>query len=92
MGLGFYQDEKTVRFITVKDRKASTLIPLIQHYVQEGSVVVSDEWAGYRNLKDYGYTLHSVCHKRNYVNPVTGFHTQGIERSWADAKAYTKRA
>ncbi len=92
MGFLFISRQKTVRFIIVSDSKASTLIPIIQQYVKERSVVVSDEWAAYRNLSEYGYTHHTVCHKRNYVDPVTGFHTQAIERRWADAKSYIKRA
>ena len=89
---GLYQNERTVRFIIVEDCKATTLIPIIQEYVQDGSVTVSDEWSVYRNLRDHGYTHHTICHKRNYVNRVTGFHTQIIARSWADAKSYIKRA
>ncbi len=89
---GLYQIERTVRFIIVEDRKATTWILIIQEYVQDGSIIVPNEWAGYRNLRDYGYTHHIVRHKRNYVNPGTGFHTQAIERSWADAKSYIQRA
>ena len=60
--------------------------------MEEGSVVVSDEWAGYRRLNEYGYSHYNVFHKRNYVDHDTGFHTQAIERGWEDAKVYIKRA
>lgn len=89
---GLYQEKDKVRFVVVPDRKASTLIPIIQQYVQEGSVIVSDEWAAYRRLSEHGFTHHTVCHRRNYVDPESGFHTQAIERAWADAKVYIKRA
>ncbi len=31
-------------------------------------------------------------HSKNYVDPDTKYHTQGIERAWCEAKAYTKSA
>ncbi len=89
--LGIYQDACTVRFIIVPDRRGSTLIPIIEKYGQRGSRVVSDEWAGYRRLSDFGYIHETVCHKRNYVNPEAGWHTQAIERSGADARIVIKR-
>lgn len=89
---GLYQDRQTITFIVFPDWKASTLIPLICKCVQEGSVAVLDEWTGYRQFSGYGYTHQTVCHKSNYVDPGTCLHTQAIERPWADAKVYIKRA
>ena len=78
---GIYQDACTVRFIIVPDRRWSTLIFVIDKYAQTGSRVVSDKWAGYKRLSDFGYIQETVCHKRNYVNPETGWHRQAIERA-----------
>ena len=55
-------------------------------------MIVSDEWSGYRRIHEHNFTHYTVCHKRNYVDPDTGFYTQAIERAWADAKSYIKRA
>ncbi len=78
---GIYEDACTVRFIIVPDCRGSTLIPIIEKYVQTGSRVVSDKWAGYKRLSYFEYIHETVCHKRNYVNPETGWHTQAIERA-----------
>ena len=89
---GLYANKEQVRFIVVPDRKATTLIPLVLRYVASGSVIVSDEWPAYRRLPDFSYKHYTVCHKRNFVAPSTGFHTQAIERAWLDAKDWLKRA
>ena len=33
----------------------------------------------------------TVNHSENYVDPHTGYHTQGIERAWVEGKAWLKR-
>lgn len=73
------------------DRKGTTLIPIIKSHVTSNSVVVSDEWKGYSRLKENGFVHETVCHKTNFVNPNTGFHTQAIERAWIEGKAFIKR-
>lgn len=89
---GIYWSRNCVRFIVIPDRKGTTLIPLIKKFVVPNSVVVSDEWSGYSRLEENGYVHETVCHKRSFVNPDTGYHTQGIERAWIEGKAVIKRA
>ena len=50
------------------------------------SVIHSDEWPAYHCLGNIGYQHKTVNHQDNYVDPTSGAHTQGIERSWLDAK------
>ena len=90
--LGIYQNSFHVRFIVISDRKSETLLPIIRDYVDEGSTIVTDEWSAYNGLSGLGYTHETVNHSENYVNPSTGYHTQGVERAWVDAKAWMKRA
>ena len=71
----------SVRFFAAPDRKARTVLPIILDQVKQGSAIVSDEWAAYRRISELGYTHFTVCNKRNYVDPETGFHTNAIERS-----------
>ena len=82
--LGFY-DNTTKKalavFVPKRDRK--TLIPLIRRYVRIGSVIRTDKWAAYNDLSKFGYSHETVNHKRNFVNPLTGAHTQAIESYWS---------
>ena len=89
---GVYQDNSNVRFRIVNDRKADTLIGVIREWVEEGSTIISDEWRAYARLHEAGYKHCTVCHKDEFVNKQTGFHTQAIERAWVETKAYLKRA
>ena len=90
--LGVYESCCNVRFIVIPDRRSVTILPIIQSIVEPGSVIVTDEWAAYGCLTEAGYEHHTVNHTENYVDPVSGYHTQGIERAWVDAKAWLKRS
>ena len=71
----------------VPDRRAQTLIPIIERVVRHGSIIHSDQWAAYRQLSaNVNYTYATVNHSVNFVDPVTGVHTQAIESYWAKAK------
>ena len=71
----------------VQDRRAVTLIPIIERVVLPGSIIHSDQWAAYRQLsRNNHYTYATVNHSENFVDPATGVHTQAIESYWAKAK------
>ena len=75
----------------VPDRRAATLIPIIQRIILPGSTIHSDQWAAYRQLHaDPSYTYATVNHSQNFVDPVTGAHTQAIESYWAKVKSKFK--
>ena len=42
--------------------KQNTIKPIIEHYVQPGSLIYSDEYNIYNRLKDWGFQHKSVCH------------------------------
>ena len=88
--LGIYKSNSPIRFVRVKNRKASTLLSVLQKYVKSGSTIWTDEFTSYKSLSSHGYVHHSVNHKENYVDPDTGTHTQGIGRAWVDAKQWYK--
>ena len=73
-------------------RDAETLLPLIRQFILPGSVIVSDEWAAYRRIPEYGYQHRTVNHSEHFVDPVTGNHTQNIERLWKDVKSFVVRS
>ncbi|XP_036420393.1 uncharacterized protein LOC118803949 isoform X2 [Colossoma macropomum] len=66
----------------VKRRNKQTLLPIIKQHVRPQSVIISDEWRAYSTLSQVGYVHHTVNHSVNFVDLVTGNHTQHIERAW----------
>lgn len=74
------------RYFYVQRRDRETLQPIIQREVAEGSVIHSDEWPAYSYLSQLNFRHFSLNHQQYYVNPNTGANTQGIKRSWLDAK------
>ena len=77
----------------VPDRTAATLLPIIQAHVLPGTIIHSDMWSAYRcvqslpNVASHGSVNHSV----EFVNSVTGVHTQNIESYWNRIKTKLKR-
>lgn len=74
----------------VEDRSSSTLIPIIQSVIREGSTVQSDEWRAYRNLSELGFDHNTVNHSVEFVNHMDGTHTQCIESYWSKQKLRIK--
>ena len=63
-------------------RARKDLVPIIEKHTLPGTIYCSDSWKGYNelplhvNLED---TLHyTVNHTKNYVDPITGAHTETI--------------
>lgn len=80
-----------VALFTCNSRSADELIPKIIIVVLPGTTVMSDEWAAYSSLSQRGYHHLTVNHSENFVDPVTGSHTQTIEGFWSNSKVYFKR-
>ena len=53
-----------------------------------GSIIHTDGWKAYNNIPTLsgGYTHMVVNHSKNFVNPLTGAHTQNVERMWREVK------
>ena len=48
--------------------------------VKAGNIIHSDEWKAYRSLADNDtYYYATVCHKYNFVDPISGVYTQHVE-------------
>ena len=63
----------------VSHRDKKTLYPILQKRCIPGSRIYSDEWAAYRKVyEELGFDHETVNHSKNFVNPLTGVHTQAI--------------
>ena len=74
----------------VPERDRDTLVPIIEERVAKCTTIYSDCWAAYKNLQQYFECEEhfTVNHKRHYVDPTTGAHTQTIEGSWKHCKNF----
>lgn len=82
--MGLLSDKGIVKCVVVPDTKRTTLQPIIHKFVKKDSIVVTDEWEGYKGLT--GYWHEKVDHKRaNYKNDA-GFSSNGIENFWSHLK------
>ena len=66
---------------------------IINAHVAPGTVIHTDEWAAYRRIGSLSNVAsHStVNHSVNFVDPITGTHTQTVESYWNRCKTKLKR-
>lgn len=88
---GICRETREAFMMTVPDRTAETLKAAMLSHVLPGTTVISDCWKAYFNLAEWGYKHQTVNHSKNFVDPVTGAHTQTIERQWKNAKDQNRR-
>ena len=76
-------------------RDHHTLLRLIKVYVAPGTTILTDKWKGYSALPRHGcsvYNVHLVAnHSRDFVDPLTGVHTNTCEGMWFHAKKHMLR-
>ncbi|CAN7943569.1 unnamed protein product, partial [Ixodes hexagonus] len=92
-------DTNELRMIRVRRRDTLTLCREIRRHVAPATTIITDEWAAYRRIPALvdgagallRYTHQTVNHRRNFVDPRTGAHTQSIESAWGPAKALLVR-
>jgi transposase-like protein len=94
--LGFYDVEARYGFSRfIPNRKAETLLPLIKQHIKPGSVIHTDCFASYSGVSSLNVTppyVHlTVNHSANFVDPITGCHTNNVESYWASVKDKFKR-
>ena len=70
---------------------ANTLLPIIQTYIRPGTSVFSDEWRAYSQITSLGLSHSTVNHSINFVDPISGAHTQNIESTWSFVKKMLRK-
>ena len=78
--LGLLSDGR-VNTEVIPDTKVSTLKPIIKAMVEEGSIIVTDEWLGYSGLSEN--FQHEVLKHSEDEFVRGGFHTNSIEGFWS---------
>ncbi|MEP6673939.1 MAG: IS1595 family transposase [Ferruginibacter sp.] len=82
--LGMRERNGNVIAVVVPDRHKATLLPIIHNVVENDTTVMTDEFPGYKDLKN-DYTHLTVNHSaKEYVNGMA--HTNGIENFWSHLK------
>lgn len=73
-------------FQVVPNRQRRTLLPILDTCLLPNSTLHSDDYASYTNLRQLlpnKIAVHRVVnHSLNFVDPVTGVHTQTMESAW----------
>ena len=80
--------------VEVEKRDAKTLIPIIKKYIRPNSIIYSDEWRAYSGIQSIpgcNYTHRTVNHSQNFVDPMTGSHTQSVESMWSSCKRMLRK-
>lgn len=79
----------------VSHRNRETLLEVIQRRIRYGSIIITDKWRGYLHLEillNFRQYLHFVVdHSRNFVDPISGAHTQTIEAMFSVMKRKLRR-
>lgn len=80
--------EKRMFIVPVENRSAETLMDVITRHVLPGTIVNTDLWRGYNQLRERGYIHNTVNHSRFFVDPASGVHTNSIEGAWSALKIH----
>ncbi|KAG0437287.1 hypothetical protein DMUE_3780 [Dictyocoela muelleri] len=63
----------------VSDRSRKLWKKILKNKVEDSTVIITDQTAGYNKLYIIGFKHLSVCHNTNFVDPETCAHTQTIK-------------
>lgn len=79
-------EERRIFLTSVQNRKSNTLIQVLKDTVEKKSIIYSDCWRGYKNIKEYFYKHCEVNHSKYFVDPISKVNTNTIEGNWCAVK------
>jgi transposase-like protein len=78
-------------FLTiVPNRKKETLLKIIKEKCLDYTTIMSDKWSAYGSIPELNFKHLTVCHSKNFKNPITGACTNAIEGLWSQFKKRIK--
>ena len=77
---GIENDSRKCFLVAMEKRDEATLLPIIQQWIEPGTIIISDRWKAYCNLEKYGYIHLTINHSKEFVN-VAGHSTNKMESS-----------
>uniref|UniRef100_A0A1I7UW49 DDE_Tnp_IS1595 domain-containing protein n=1 Tax=Caenorhabditis tropicalis TaxID=1561998 RepID=A0A1I7UW49_9PELO len=83
---GIETGTRKVFAVKVDDRRAPTLLKILQQRVHPESTIISDCFKSYTKLNQHFAGHSTVNHSTNFVDPTTGVHTNAIESYWSRMK------
>jgi hypothetical protein len=87
----YRQDWRYVLLLDENYKTGPFTIDLIEPHTI-GTTIHSDEWAAYRSLRNNPNYIHLTAnHSVNFVEPMSGVHTQNIENTWMRVKRKQKK-
>jgi len=75
---GIENDSRKCFLVAMEKRDEATLLPIIQQWIEPGTIIISDCWKAYCNLEKYGYIHLTINHSKEFVN-VAGHSTNKME-------------
>jgi len=82
---GIEQQSTKCFMVAVDKRDEVTLLPLIERWIEPGTVIISDCWKVFCNFEKHGYTHRTVDYSQEYVNEDRDS-TNKIQGHWRQAK------
>lgn len=78
--LGLVARNGKLTAVVTKDTSKESLQPVIKKYIKPQTVLITDDWKGYRNMPEYNhYVIKNYAKQKIYDNTI---HTNDIEGAW----------